>query len=58
MRLMNHILCPYLDSFVIFYLDDILVYSATSEEHIKYHMQVLETLKNLTSRNVSFLSNL
>jgi hypothetical protein len=29
MRLMNDILRPYLDSFVIVYLDDILVYSAT-----------------------------
>jgi hypothetical protein len=29
MRLMNDFLHPYLDSFLIFYLDDILVYSAT-----------------------------
>jgi hypothetical protein len=29
MRLMNDVLHPYLDSFVIIYLDDILVYSAT-----------------------------
>jgi hypothetical protein len=36
---------PYLDSFVIVYLDDILVYSATWEEHISHLMQVLETLK-------------
>eukprot|EP00253_Pinus_taeda_P031122 PITA_31122 len=33
------------DSFVIVYLDDILVYSATWEEHISHLMQVLETLK-------------
>jgi hypothetical protein len=33
-RLMNVVLRPYLDSFVIVYLDDILVYSATWEEHI------------------------
>jgi len=33
-RLMNNILRPFIDSFVIVYLDDILVYSATGEEHI------------------------
>jgi hypothetical protein len=38
MRLMNDVLCPYLDSFVIVYLDDILVYSATWEEHISHLM--------------------
>jgi hypothetical protein len=45
MRLMNDILCPFIDSFVIVYLDDILVYNATWEEHISHLMQVLETLK-------------
>jgi hypothetical protein len=45
MRLINDVLCPYLDSFVILYLDDILVYSATWEEQISHLMQVLETLK-------------
>jgi hypothetical protein len=44
-RLMNDVLCPYLDSFVIVYLDNILVYNSTLEEHISQFMQVLETLK-------------
>ena len=43
MRLINDGLHPYLDSFFIVYLDDILVYSATWEEHISHLMQVLET---------------
>jgi hypothetical protein len=45
MRLMNDALCPFIDSFVMVYLDDILVYKSTQEEHISHLMQVLETLK-------------
>jgi hypothetical protein len=45
MRLMNDLFFPYLDSFVIVYLDDILVYSSTWKEHISHLMQVLENLK-------------
>jgi len=36
MRLMNDILRNFIDSFVIVYLDDILVYSAIWEEHISH----------------------
>jgi hypothetical protein len=46
MRLMNDIFRPFLDSSVIVYLDDILVYSCTWEEHMSHLMQALETLKN------------
>jgi hypothetical protein len=45
MRLMNDVLRPFLDSFVIVYLDDKPVYNATWEEHISHLMQVYETLK-------------
>jgi hypothetical protein len=45
MILMNDVLHPYLDSFVIVCLDYILVYNATWEEHISHLMQSLETLK-------------
>ena len=44
-RLMNDVLCPFIYSFVIVYLDDILVYSATWEEDMSHLRQVLETLK-------------
>ena len=45
MCLLNDMLCTFLDSFVIFYLNDILVYSATLEEHVPHRRQLLETLK-------------
>jgi hypothetical protein len=45
MRLMNDVLCPYLDSFVIVYLDDTLVYNVAWKEHISHLMQVLRDPK-------------
>ena len=36
---------PYLDKFVIFFIDDIVVYSRSKEEHIQHLRQVLETLR-------------
>ena len=40
----------YLDHFVIVYLDDILVYSKTREEHIHYIKEVLQTIKEADLR--------
>lgn len=42
--LMNDIFRPYLDKFVIVYLDDILIYSATWEKHMQHLDTVLSTL--------------
>nr|GEW35997.1 hypothetical protein [Tanacetum cinerariifolium] len=39
--LMNHILHEYLDKFVIVFIDDILVYSKTKEEHERHLRQVV-----------------
>lgn len=44
-HLMNDILRPFLDRFVIVYLDDILIYSATAEQHEKDLRIVLDKLK-------------
>ena len=44
MRLMNSIFYEYLDKFVIIYIDDILVYSKTEEEHAEHLQLVLAKL--------------
>eukprot|EP00253_Pinus_taeda_P019021 PITA_19021 len=45
MRVMNDVLRPFIDDFVIVYLDDILVVSKTWEEHLKHVKQTLDVLK-------------
>nr|GEW44261.1 reverse transcriptase domain-containing protein [Tanacetum cinerariifolium] len=45
MDLMNRVCKPYLDKFVIVFIDDILVYSKDEEEHEKYLKIILELLK-------------
>ncbi|GJT01622.1 putative reverse transcriptase domain-containing protein [Tanacetum coccineum] len=45
MDLMNRVCRPNLDKFVIVFIDDILIYSKTREEHIEHLRLVLELLK-------------
>ncbi|GJY11424.1 putative reverse transcriptase domain-containing protein [Tanacetum coccineum] len=45
MDLMNRVCKPYLDKFVIVFIDDILVYSKDEEEHGKHLKITLELLK-------------
>ena len=45
MDLMNRVFQSYLDRFVIVFIDDILVYSGSSEEHSEHLRIVLQTLK-------------
>ena len=45
MALMNRVFQPYLDRFVIVFIDDILVYSRSAEEHADHLRVVLQTLR-------------
>ena len=42
----NSVLKKYLDKFIIAYLDNIIIYSNSKEEHFKYIKQVLQRLIN------------
>ena len=46
MDLMNRVFKPYLDQFVVVFIDDILVYSKSREEHEHHLSIVLQTLKD------------
>ncbi|GKE78255.1 putative reverse transcriptase domain-containing protein [Tanacetum coccineum] len=45
MDLMNQVCKPYLDKFVIVFIDDILIYSKSKGEHAKHLKLILELLK-------------
>jgi hypothetical protein len=46
MYLMNKVFIEYLDKFVVVFIDDILIFSKTEEEHDKHLRLVLEKLRS------------
>ena len=45
MDLMNRVFSPYLDKFVIVFIDDIVVYSGSPEEHAEHLQTILQILR-------------
>lgn len=45
MRVMNNVLRSFLVEFLIVYLDDILIFNKSREEHVKHVRKVLDALK-------------
>ena len=45
MDLMNRVFRPYVDQFVVVFIDDILVYSKDAQEHEQHLKLVLQTLR-------------
>ena len=43
-RLMNHVFSNILDQYILFYLDDILLYSETTTNHVKHLNEVFPQL--------------
>ena len=45
MYLMNNVFMDYLDTFVVLFIDDILIYSQSEEEHVDHLRKVLQRLQ-------------
>jgi hypothetical protein len=45
MNLMNSVFMDYLDKFVVVFIDDILIYSQSEEEHVDHLKMVLQRLQ-------------
>jgi hypothetical protein len=45
MRMMNNVFRPYLDKFLLIYLDDLLIHSKSVEEHVEHLEKVLAVLR-------------
>ncbi|GJX94689.1 putative reverse transcriptase domain-containing protein [Tanacetum coccineum] len=52
MDLMNRVCKPYLDKFIIVFIDDILIYSRNKEEHVNHLRIILELLKKEKLRDL------
>ena len=58
--LMNRVFRPYVNQFIVVFIDDILVYSRSMEEHVNHLRTVLQTLREnqLYAKFLSVVSGL
>ena len=47
MRLMNQVLYPFLNQFIVVYFDDILVYSSSREDHLQHLRKLFQVLTEI-----------
>ena len=45
MRLMNHVMKPFIKNFVVVYFDNVLVYSKSLDEHVLHLQSVFDVLR-------------
>ena len=61
MQLMNEVLKEFIGKFIIVYLDDILIFSQTREEHLRHLKYILERLQQekllINMKKFSFMKN-
>ena len=53
MSTMNEMFANYIDDFMVVYIDYILIYSKTWEEHVKHLQKVLQLLREKNSKENS-----
>ncbi|GKF11413.1 putative reverse transcriptase domain-containing protein, partial [Tanacetum coccineum] len=58
MDLMNRVCRPYLDKFVIVFIDDIFIYSKTQEEHVEHLRHVINGLAGYYRRFIDNFSKI
>nr|XP_009778615.1 PREDICTED: uncharacterized protein LOC104227933 [Nicotiana sylvestris] len=57
MDLMNRVFKPFLDEFVIVFIDDILIYSRSEAEHADHLRAILRTLQDYSRKSMGSLSH-